>query len=41
MYCYVLRCVAMFNYVCQCDYALQCAAMFEDVLLCGRKCFYG
>jgi hypothetical protein len=41
MYCYVLRCVAMFNDVWQYDYALLCAAMFEDVLLCVRKCFYG
>jgi hypothetical protein len=40
MYCYVLRCVAMFNNVWQCDYALLCAAMFEDVLLCATKSFY-
>jgi hypothetical protein len=41
MYCYLLRCVAMFNDVWQCDYALLCPAMFEDALLCVRKCFYG
>jgi hypothetical protein len=40
MYCYVLRCVAMFNYVWQCDYALVCAAMFDNVLLSVTKCFY-
>jgi hypothetical protein len=38
MYCYVLRCVAMFNNVWLCDHALLCAATFDDVLLCLTKC---
>jgi hypothetical protein len=39
MYCYLLRCVAMFNDVWQCDYAFLCAAMFEDVLLMCEEVF--